>query len=82
LLRIDLGGVVANCHFFSSDEIECDLDPKEVRTARDHDKVLGFVVGLAHAVNGEVQITDENQPERTWVRYQSLSGATGLLGQW
>ncbi len=32
LPAIDLGGVQANCQFFAEEEIEFDIDPREVQT--------------------------------------------------
>ena len=62
LLRVDLGGLFANTHFFTDAEIEFDLDPREIH-GQDHlDSVLAFMRLLASATEKEAILTPENQP--------------------
>jgi hypothetical protein len=58
-LRVFLDGIQLNCHFFGGD-IELDLDPEEVRTQEDVDRVLGFLKERGDVLNRTVLLTDEN----------------------
>jgi hypothetical protein len=42
-LSIRVGEAILNCHFFSNDVIELDLDPREFRGQRDLDALVDFV---------------------------------------
>jgi len=59
-LKIDLGGPIANAHFFTAEEIELDLDPRQIRSQIDLDAVLNFCSRLSHEIKRDVMITAEN----------------------
>jgi hypothetical protein len=63
VLAIELSGVEVNCHFFSPNEIEFDLDPAEVSDPSKLDGVFNFMKGLANAVGKDVVLTPENMPQ-------------------
>ena len=73
-LVIDLGGVEICCHFFIEDEIELDIDPREVASANTKDRVLDFMAQLGASLDRDVILTEENSPEHVWFRYSSKSG--------
>ena len=60
LVSIDLGGLIANAHFFSEKEIEFDLNPSEVRSQRELDIIVQFMHLLADATGCETILTPEN----------------------
>lgn len=66
--HVFLGAVQANCHFFVETEIENDLDPREIRSADDHERVLAYLVDLSIALDREVILTEENSEEAVWFR--------------
>ena len=69
LLQIDLSPTLtANCHFFSAEEIELDIDPRHLPDAAAVSKVVEFMEWLARAVNRPVLLTSENQPQHVIVR--------------
>lgn len=70
-MKIDLGGPFVNTHFFSADEIELDLDPREINSQTDLDAVLGFCAQLGSELERDVVITEENTPEAVLLRYSS-----------
>ncbi|MGS5088007.1 hypothetical protein ACVC7V_16100 [Hydrogenophaga sp. A37] len=74
LLRIDLGGATANCHFFMASEIELDVDPREVQNADAHDAVLSFVEGMARAIGRPVLLTPENGSHVPYLSYEPTCG--------
>jgi hypothetical protein len=63
MLEIDVHGVKVNCHFFESDEIELDIDPREVVDESRHQAVLRFLEELALQTLKPVLLTAENTPE-------------------
>ena len=43
LLMVQVGHLSVNCHFFDEDEIEFDIDTREVKGPADYDELLGFM---------------------------------------
>lgn len=63
LLAVRFAGVQANCHFFTPEEIEFDIDPREVQGQEQLDAVFGFMRCITDAVGKEAILTAENSPE-------------------
>lgn len=59
-LRIDLNGVSINTHFFTEEEIEFDIDPREVDSSSAAEDVLSFMSDLGNLLSKEVVLTPEN----------------------
>lgn len=68
-VKIDLGGPVAITHFSDCEELELDLDPREIRSQADLDKVLNFCSKLSLELGRDVAITEESDPEATLLTY-------------
>ncbi|MEP2947268.1 MAG: hypothetical protein ABJN11_14735 [Lentilitoribacter sp.] len=68
-MKIDLGGPFANTHFFTSDEIELDIDPKEIGSQVDLDKVLEFCSKLSAELERDISITEESNPATILLNY-------------
>jgi hypothetical protein len=47
MLRLRAGSVSIVFHFFSTEEIECDMDPRDITYQPDLDALLGFIRQLA-----------------------------------
>lgn len=62
-LEVSAGGVRLNCHFFRADQIEFDMDPKEVVGPRELAGLVGFMRTLAASTGKPVLLTPENMPE-------------------
>jgi hypothetical protein len=60
LVQINLSGILLNCHCFSEEEIELDLDPREVEDATKFEQLLRFMRELAEALLKPVFLTYEN----------------------
>lgn len=69
LLRIQTDGPVLNCHFFTEEEIEFDLDPREVPTEREAEKLFQFIQALGKALGKAVRMTPENLQEKVLLEY-------------
>lgn len=67
-MTVILEGLSVNCHFFSEDEIELDIDPVEVNSISRAESIFYFMVELANRLNREVRITPENLPNHSLVR--------------
>lgn len=74
-LTIDLGGIRVNCFFFADDEIEFDLDPREVTSEADATSLLSFVRGLGEAAGRKVHLTEENAHEWRWLTFDPVTSA-------
>lgn len=80
LLEIELGKVKLNCHFFTVDEIELDIDPKEVTSQQELDAVGDVLVEIGKSLNKDVVLTDENSPDSRWFLYESSTEKLKFLG--
>lgn len=67
-LMICIGDLTVNCHFFTEEEIELDLDPHEIRSQIELDLILGFMRDLGTALSKEVILTGENSKDSVWFR--------------
>ncbi|MCB0153960.1 MAG: hypothetical protein KDF65_04120, partial [Anaerolineae bacterium] len=63
LLSIVVSGVTLNCHFFTIEEIELDLDPREVDDESKLRELLYFISRLGGVLEKEIKITPENVPD-------------------
>lgn len=60
-LSIVVFGITLNTHFFDENEIELDLDPREVITDVQIEHLEQFLVGLAIQLSKPINFYDENQ---------------------
>jgi hypothetical protein len=68
-LSFAVEGVQLNCHFFRSDRIEFDLDPRQVRGAREANGLAEFMSCLGRRLGMEVVLTLENSQDAVILRY-------------
>ncbi len=69
-----LGKQRLNCHFFTEEQIEFDLDPCDVDGPAEADRLVGFMDALGRATAKEVRLTAENVPNEVIARYDPNSG--------
>jgi hypothetical protein len=69
IFRIQVGAMVVVFHFFSEDQIECDIDPREISSQSDLDVLVGFMRWLGDAVRKPVLLTPENRREHPIITY-------------
>jgi hypothetical protein len=74
LLQVDVGGPLLNCHFFPNEEIEFDLDPREVVSIDAAERVFSFMRRLGSAVKKPVHLTGENMKEWLLFVYEPHTG--------
>jgi hypothetical protein len=70
MLRVRVGRTLVVFHFFSDDEVECDVDPREISSQLDLDALLGFVRQLGDMTHKRVVITPENVRDEPFITYE------------
>jgi len=73
LLAIQVGSASVNCHFFVDSELELDIDPREVRSASQHDQLLEFAEAIASILQKPIVVTPENTPETPLLSFEPSS---------
>jgi hypothetical protein len=72
-------GVAINCHFFSSDEIEFDFQPREIVSDERLAALLGFITHVGRALGRLVGVTiegdDDPRPATGHLYYEPRSDA-------
>lgn len=71
MLTVDVPGR-PKCHFFTDEEIEFDLDPKEIQDDAALQRLLALTRDLGRTVSKPVIITPENRPESPLIRYDPI----------
>jgi hypothetical protein len=67
---IPVAGCMINCHYYGEDdEIEFDIDPRDVTSDEIAREVLTFVEGLARAIGRPVHLTPESLHERPMLSF-------------
>ena len=78
-LKIFASGLQINCHFFGEEEIEFDIDPREVKGPTEARVLLDLMRGLATVANGPVHLTEENLSDQRWLTYDPRSSEWQFL---
>lgn len=73
LLHVKAGNVHFCCHFFSEEQIEFDLDPRDLKSEEDLQAVLAFMSFLANGTAKPAILTHENQQEAVILTVQPSS---------
>lgn len=60
---INLDSIKVNCHFFLQNEIEFDIDPREITSFKDYERLENFMKGISLVLNNQVLLTGENNPK-------------------
>ncbi|MFZ0577995.1 MAG: hypothetical protein WAM41_10875 [Psychrobacillus psychrotolerans] len=72
LLSIDIDGAAKiNCHFFSKDEMEFDVNPIEIKGLYEANAVFEFMRKLSSILGKEIFLTEENMPKHPLVTIKS-----------
>ena len=74
LLTIDVDGLTVNCHFFQDNEIEMDIDPREVTSELKAHILFEFMQKIAEAIGKPIRITPENLSNKVIFEYEPRTG--------
>jgi hypothetical protein len=75
LLTIQVGSASINCHFFISEEIELDIDPRQIADESTHELVMNFLAELSTRIGKDLAITPENSPASVYCRFSSSTSS-------
>ena len=56
---IRLGDIIIKTYFFTEDEIEFDITPKEIDTFEDHNTLIDFLKDISNVLGKTVELTEE-----------------------
>lgn len=76
---ISLGKIRINCHFFLEDQIEFDIDPKEVKSIEDFELIEGFMLEISKSIGNQITLTDENNPKFPLIKIDTNNGINKIL---
>jgi hypothetical protein len=65
---IRLDSIHINCYFFHDSEIENDIDPSEIKSQEDHDKLIDYLNYISASLGKEVLVTGENTKNSVLIR--------------
>jgi hypothetical protein len=80
VLSIHVSGVTVNCHFFVVDEIELDIDPREVKGQFEHEGILKFIESLSMAIDRPASLTPENGFETPYLYFENNKSVWSICG--
>lgn len=63
LLSINVTNVIINCHFFCLEEMEFDIDPREITDEMKFQGLTNFMQDLSDGLGKPVVLTEENEPK-------------------
>jgi hypothetical protein len=79
LLSIQVGPARVNLHFFSVDEIEMDIDPREVQTLAAFEQIRDFIGRVGQRLLKPVHLTHEGKHDPAFMVYDPETRAFSLL---
>jgi hypothetical protein len=60
-ISIIIDDILINCHIFCETQIEFDIEPKEIKTSLELDKILNFMTSVSKKLNKQIILTGESQ---------------------
>lgn len=68
---IKVDSINIKCHFVDNSEIENYIDPIEIKSQEDHDKLVGYLTDISVSLDKEVIVTPENEKRAVLMRVKS-----------
>ncbi len=62
-LSVELNDLQLNCHFFAEDEIDFNLDPKQVQSKSNYLAIIEFMQAVSNLLEKPMVMTLENDPK-------------------
>jgi hypothetical protein len=76
---IDLSGIVVKCFFFLENQIEFDINPTEIKTESDFNKITDFMKSISSKLEKQITLCGENQPEFPLIKIDTKNGIEKIL---
>jgi hypothetical protein len=76
LLKIEVGRLQFNWHFFADDELELDFEPSQLTGQNDLDDLLTFVERIGRLLGKDALVCPENSPDRPILRFDFRANCT------
>jgi hypothetical protein len=76
---IDLNGIVVKCYFFLENQIEFDINPVEIKTELEFNKITNFMKSISSKLDKEITFCGENQPEFPLIKIDTKNGIEKIL---
>jgi len=76
---IDLSGIVVKCFFFLENQIEFDINPTEIKTESDFNKITDFMKSISSKLEKQITLCGENQPEFPLIKIDTKNGIEKTL---
>jgi hypothetical protein len=74
MLQIDTDHLKLHCYFYTYEEIEFDIDPRNISNERQIFRLLNFMRMVGIALSKEIVLTPESMPKRPLFRFNSTTG--------
>ena len=62
-VKVFIEHIQINNHFFVPNEIENDIDPREINSIEDHEKIVKYMIDLSKLLDKAIILTPENDKE-------------------
>ncbi|MBU3822516.1 hypothetical protein KO566_10615 [Flavobacteriaceae bacterium XHP0103] len=80
-VRIDLNGILILCHFFLEEQIEFDINPTEIKTELEFNKIMDFMKSISSKLDKQITLCGENQPEFPLIKIDTKNGIEKILAE-
>lgn len=80
-LTIQIDNLSINSYFFLVDQIEFDIDPKEVNSLNNYNKIENFMRSISKLLGTQITLTGENTPEFPLIKIHERNGLNKILTQ-
>lgn len=81
IASIDVNGIKINCHFFLPDQIEFDIEPKEIKSSDDYEKVEKFMMSVSQELMKQLTLTWENDITLPLIKIDSINNIYSVVDE-
>jgi hypothetical protein len=78
-VSVIIENIIINTHFFTIDEIEFDIEPREINSETDYEKLLSFMNEISKLLNKPLILTGENQIDFPLIKMDFSKGLIKAL---
>lgn len=78
-VTVDLNGIIVKCYFFLENQIEFDINPTEIKTETEFNKITDFMKSISSKLEKQITLCGENQPEFPLIKIDSKNGIEKIL---